>query len=155
MKKNLLLLGIALMLVGCGPSYTVVQSGLKYTGSEPGLVPPISVRVLPSRQSPYSKEYAPKVLVQNVSDQPVIISSVELFAEGVRYQNSAPTRYPESYPQSIAPNAEVPLPARFKLASGLEASLANQTGELRVRFRARQEGLASVSLRGDREMTRP
>jgi hypothetical protein len=91
------LLGVTFaLLVGSDPGITIWQINSTTDSEKKAVVvtPEITIQVKTTHQLTGEGWYDPEVEVTNSSDSPITITSVELFAQGVTYENKPVRKRP-------------------------------------------------------------
>lgn len=128
-----LVIAIAFLSGACDPGMTIYQTHSATTESGSG---DARVAVYVNTTHPLIGEtwYAPDdVSVTNLSEKPIIITDVELTANGTTYKSTHP-RATGNYPLTIAPAKTENLPVWFDLKADV-ARTFEKAAELRVHFR--------------------
>jgi hypothetical protein len=105
LARTLLLVALA-AVVACDPGMTIRQTN-SHVESENTAFPKISVEVKPTHQLIGERWYDPQVKVTNSSEFSITISSIELVAGGVTYENRPhDSKY---YPLNLPARGTAPL----------------------------------------------
>jgi len=140
-------LGLLLIAVACGdPGMTIYQTNSNQSTSAPELV---AVRVKASHPLIGETSYAPDndVTVTNSFDKPIVITKVELLANGTTYQHKH-TGATNEYPLTVAAGKTETLPLWFDLKDYVKETFKNPA-ELRVYYRnGREESVAQAFIVG-------
>jgi hypothetical protein len=89
------------LFVGCDPGMTIRQINSRAESKRTVVIvtPDITIEVKTTHQLIGERWYDPQVNVMNSSDSPITITSVELVAQGVTYENKP--RAEQTYPSAL------------------------------------------------------
>jgi|SRR5947209_18187057 len=125
-----LLLAAAFMTVACDPGMTIRQTDAANSTVDQTL----TVHVKTTRPLIGENWYAPDgVTATNLSNKPIMVTSVELIAKGTTYANKPPGT--SKYPLTIASGKTEALPIWFDLNASVKRTF-EKTAELRVHYRS-------------------
>jgi hypothetical protein len=139
---TLYLITVSLLLVDCDPGMTIRQ--IKVSNG-----PSAQLTINVKTQHPLIGHtwYVPQVTVNNCSNSPITITSVELAAKRGTYANRP--RQPESYPSAVPSGETETLDIWFDLTDDVKETFFRQPAELRVHYKSRgQDETAHVSVIG-------
>jgi hypothetical protein len=138
-------LGLLLVATACDPGMTIYQTNTNQNVSGPERV---TIRVEASHPLIGETWYAPdNVRVINSFDKPIVITRVELVANGTTYQHKHMSAKDE-YPLTIAAGKTQVIPIWFDLNDSVNRTF-NAPAELRVYYReSRNESVAHAFIVG-------
>jgi P pilus assembly chaperone PapD len=147
MKLFFATLVIFLLLVSsaCDPGMTIYQTNLEQNSSTSH---PITVRIKSTRPFIGETWYSPDdVTVINSTQDAIVITKVELFANGKTYNNKPPGAE-HDYPLTLSPGKTERLPVWFDLNDSVKRTFETQV-ELRVYYRrGLEESIARAFITG-------
>jgi hypothetical protein len=139
-------LGLLLVATACDPGMTIYQTNANQNTSVPERV---TVRVKASHPLIGETWYAPDadVTVTNSFEKPIVITKVDLLANGTTYENKPPGAT-NKYPLIVSPGKTEILPLCFDLKEHVKQTFKTPA-ELRVYYRSgREESVAHAFIVG-------
>lgn len=146
LSRTLLVVTLALF-AGCDPGMSIRQINSTSDSKKTTVVTPeITIEVKTTDQLIGEDWYDPEVKVTNSSDTPITVTSVELTAQGVTYENKP--RGARTYPLTLPVRSTTSLDVAFRFSEGVYR-IFKKPAELRVHYLTRgNDGLARTTLVG-------
>ena len=130
----------------CDPGITIRQINSTADSKKKAVVvtPEITIQVKTTHQLIGEGWYDPEVEVTNSSDSPITITSVELFAQGVTYENKP--RAKKTYPLTLLVRSTASLDIAFRFSQGVYR-IFKEPAELRIHYlTSSHDGLARTTV---------
>jgi hypothetical protein len=134
------------LFVGCDPGMTIRQINSRAESKRTVVIvtPDITIEVKTTHQLIGERWYDPQVNVMNSSDSPITITSVELVAQGVTYENKP--RAEQTYPLTLPVRSTASLDIAFRFSEGVYR-IFKEPAELRIHYLTRShDGLARTTV---------
>jgi hypothetical protein len=135
-----------LLMVACDPGMSIRQVKAPLQGTVRGAASDadVIISVNTTHQLIGVKWYDPRIKVTNVSNQPITITNIELFARAKTYANEPPQFQPAPYPLSMAPGSTEVLQGNFWLDEDVQNTF-QKSAELLVYYKiGEKQGIARV-----------
>jgi hypothetical protein len=147
--RTLLVVTFALF-AGCDPGMSIRQIDSRRLSKKTVLpeAPEIVIEVKTRRQLIGEKSYYPEIKIANVTDSPIIITNVELNAQGDTYENKP--RENGTYPLTVPARSTAALDVVFRFGEGTYVQkVFKKPAELRVHYWiGDHDGVARTTLLG-------
>jgi hypothetical protein len=147
LTRTLLIVTFALFM-GCDPGMSIRQINSRADSKKTAVVvtPEIAIEVKTTHQMIGEGSYDPEVKVTNSSDSPITITSVELVAQSLTYENKP--RGAEAYPLTLPVRSTTSLDIAFRFSEGVHR-IFKKPAELRIHYLTRgHDGLARTTVVG-------
>jgi hypothetical protein len=147
LARTVLVVTLALF-AGCDPGMSIRQINSAADSKKTAVVvtPEIAIEVKTTHQLIGEGWYHPEVKVTNSSDSLITITSVELVAQGVTYENKP--RGGETYPLTLPVRSTTSLEVAFRFSEGVH-KIFKKPAELRIHYLTRgHDGLARTTVVG-------
>ena len=144
--RTLLLTTLALF-TGCDPGMSIRQINSAAVSKKAVVVAPeIAIEVKTTHQLIGEGWYDPEVKVTNSFDSPITVTSVDLVAQGVTYENKP--RQGETYPLTLPARSTTSIEVAFRFSEGVH-KIFKKPAELRIHYLTQgRDGLALTNVVG-------